>query len=188
MKKISCLLLAIALLAIGTWRIGAPVDERVCADQPAYNGPLTRFVADYFKQNDERAWQEDTNVFDILASPEADGIARQPQRYYCEALALLESPARTQSEKVYTSILMLKLPIDHYLGLMDHSHHLYQAGRIDGTVLGFVLKPRGTALDYWWLPQWRSRFNRDAPLVFSAPQRADILSGQYWFDYPGAGF
>ncbi|WDH22405.1 hypothetical protein [Pseudomonas chlororaphis] len=188
MKKILYPLLAIALISIVAWRVWSPVDDLACAGQTAANGPLSRFVTDYFKQGNERAWQEDTNVFDILAEPTASSITQQPQAYYCEALGLLESPTRTQSEKVYTSILMLKLPINHYLSLMDHSHRFYKEGRIDDTVLGFVLKPRGTALNYWWLPQWRSRFNRDAPSVFPPPDIAEILSGKYWLHYPGAGF
>ncbi|MGE7959032.1 hypothetical protein ACQKQA_21045 [Pseudomonas sp. NPDC089530] len=188
MKKNLYLFLAVALTSIIAWRVWSPVDDQVCAGQPALGGPLTRFVTDYFQQGDGTTWQEDSNVFDILATPTANSIASQPRRYYCEALELLASPTRTQSEKVYTSILMLKLPIDYYLSLMDHSHNLYKKGQIDATVLGFVLKPRGTALNYWWLPQWRSRFNRDAPSVFTAPDIAEILSGKHWFDYPGRGF
>ncbi|AZD24952.1 hypothetical protein C4K24_5694 [Pseudomonas chlororaphis subsp. aurantiaca] len=188
MKKLLYPLLTIALISIVAWRVWSPVDDLACAGQTVANGPLSRFVTDYFKQGDGRAWQEDTNVFDILAEPTASSITQQPQAYYCEALGLLESPTRTQSEKVYTSILMLKLPIDYYLSLMDHSHRFYKEGRIDDTVLGFVLKPRGTALNYWWLPQWRSRFNRDAPSVFPPPDIAEILSGKYWLHYPGTGF
>lgn len=71
---------------------------------------------------------------------------------------------------------------------MDRSHQLYTQGKMDKEVLTLVVFPRGTAINYWWLPAWRQRFSRDAPSVLDANLINDVLSGHYWFDYPGAGF
>ncbi|MBP5106827.1 hypothetical protein [Pseudomonas protegens] len=181
----SCILLALAT-ALFLWRIGTPVDSSQCADTPP--GPLTGFIRQHFSDRQGADWRDDGSALGILGVAEAQAFARQPERYYCEALNLLQDPQRTQTEKVHTTALMLSLPLDYYLDLMDRSHQLYQRGAMDRAVLTLVLIPRGTALNYWWLPQWRSRFQRDAPGILAETDIKEILSGEHWFDYPGRGY
>ncbi|MGC5699591.1 hypothetical protein J4P02_05220 [Pseudomonas sp. NFXW11] len=179
------LLLALAT-ALLLWRIGTPVDSSQCTDVAP--GPLTGFIRQYFNDRQGADWRDDGSALGILEDPEAQVFVRHPEQYYCEALNLLQAPQRTQTEKVHATALMLSLPIDYYLDLMDRSHQLYQRGAMDRPVLSLVLLPRGTALNYWWLPQWRSRFQRDAPGIFTEAHIKDILSGEHWFDYPGRGY
>ncbi|WP_025131193.1 hypothetical protein [Pseudomonas sp. PH1b] len=181
----SGLLLALAIVVL-LWRIGTPVDSRQCTD--AAPGPLTDFIRQHFSDRQGADWRDDGSALGILEVPEAQAFARQPELYYCEALNLLQDPQRTQTEKVHTTALMLSLPLDYYLDFMDRSHQLYQRGLIDRSVMSMVLLPRSTALNYWWLPQWRSRFQRDAPGILSDDHMEEILSGEHWFDYPGRGY
>lgn len=181
----SGLLLALAI-AVLLWRIGTPVDSSQCANTAP--GPLTGFIRQHFSDRQGADWRDDGSALGILGVAEAQAFARQPERYYCEALNLLQDPQRTQTEKVHTTALMLSLPPDYYLDLMDRSHQLYQRGAMDRPVLTLVLIPRGTALNYWWLPQWRSRFQRDAPGILAETDIKEILSGEHWFDYPGRGY
>lgn len=187
MKKIIFLAVALIATSIAIWWIWLPIGDSFCSRQPAATTTLKNFVTGYFKDNNNRDWRESTNVFDIFFSPDAQNISENSPLYYCEALSLLENPMRTQTEKVYTAILMLRLPIEYYLSLMDHTHQLYKEGRIDDTVLTFVLQPRGTAFNYWWLPQWRLRFSRDAHYVYTPENIEYILYGQNWLNYPGGG-
>lgn len=132
----SGLLLALAI-AVLLWRIGTPVDSSQCANTAP--GLLTGFIRQHFSDRQGADWRDDGSALGILGVAEAQPFARQPERYYCEALNL-------------------------------------------------VLIPRGTALNYWWLPQWRSRFQRDAPGILAETDIKEILSGEHWFDYPGRGY
>ena len=181
----SSLLLALAI-AVLLWRIGTPVDSSQCTNTAP--GPLTGFIRQHFSDRQGADWRDDGSALGILGVAEAQPFARQPERYYCEALNLLQDPRRTQTEKVHTTALMLSLPLDYYLDLMDRSHQLYQRGAMDRPVLTLVLIPRGTALNYWWLPQWRSRFQRDAPGILAETDIKEILRGEHWFDYPVRGY
>lgn len=182
-----CIALALAV-SIAIWAIGRPIDSNLCSGADRAPGPLTEVISQYFKDTHGADWQEEISSLIILGVPSAQALARQPQAHYCEALGLLESQQRAPSEKFHTAVLMLSLPIDYYLDFMDRSHELYQRGLIDRSVLSMVLLPRSTALNYWWLPQWRSRFQRDAPGIFSEAHVKEILSGEHWFDYPGRGY
>ena len=126
--------------------------------------------------------------FDIISTPDGQTIINQPETYVCEALQILQNPAFSQTEKIFTAALMFELPISEYMAFMDRSHLLYAEHSIDQEVMKLVLLPRGTAINYWWLPAWRQRFTRDAPGVFDANLINNVLSGHYWFEYPGAGF
>ncbi|PUA44961.1 hypothetical protein C5U62_16440 [Pseudomonas protegens] len=181
----SGLLLALAI-AVLLWRIGTPIDSSQCTNTAP--GPLTGFIRQHFSDRQGADWRDDGSALGILGVAEAQPFARQPERYYCEALNLLQDPQRTQTEKVHTTALMLSLPLDYYLDLMDRSHQLYQRRAMDRPVLTLVLIPRGTALNYWWLPQWRSRFERDAPGILAETDIKEILRGEHWFDYPGRGY
>ncbi len=90
--------------------------------------------------------------FDILSTPEGQKVAGQPMPYACEALQILQNPAFSESEKIFTTALMFQLPISQYMGFMDRSHQLYSEHRIDPEVMKVVVLPRGTAINYWWLP------------------------------------
>ncbi|MDF2395552.1 hypothetical protein GWQ44_08375 [Pseudomonas sp. 3MA1] len=180
-----CIALALSIPLI-IWTLGRPIDSSHCSD--TVPGPLSEFISQYFRETNGAHWQEEINSLIILGIPEAQALARQSPAHYCDALNLLENPQRAPTEKFHTAVLMLSLPIDYYLDLMDRSHQLYQRGLIDRSVLSMVLMPRGTALNYWWLPQWRSRFQRDAPGLFSDDQMREILRGEHWFDYPGRGY
>ncbi|NBF05363.1 hypothetical protein GV819_24025 [Pseudomonas sp. Fl5BN2] len=182
-----CIALALAIPLV-IWTLGRPVDGNRCTDATRASGPLTEVISQYFQETHGAAWQEEISSLIILEVPEAQALARQAQAHYCEALGLLENPQRAPTEKFHTAVLMLSLPIDYYLDFMDRSHTLYQRGLIDRSVLTMVLLPRSTALNYWWLPQWRSRFLRDAPGIFSDAHMEEILSGEHWFDYPGRGY
>lgn len=182
-----CSLLGLAVL-VGIWRIGTPVDEAMCTGEPTTSGPLSTVISQYAEDTGAADWRDNGSAFTVLEQPTAHVLARKPQQHYCEALSLLQDPRRTQTEKVHSVMLMLELPIDYYLGFMDRSHELYQRGLIDTSVLRFVMTPRGTALNYWWLPQWRSRYKRDAHGLYSPAEIEDVLSGAHWFDYPGRGF
>lgn len=182
-----CGLLGLATL-VGIWRMGTPVDEAVCSAESTTSGPLGTVISQYADATGGADWRDNGSPFTVLELPAAHALAREPRQHYCEALSLLQNPQRTPTEKVHTVMVMLSLPIDYYLGFMDRSHELYQRGLIDASVLGFVMTPRGTALNYWWLPQWRSRYQRDAPGLYSQAQIEDVLSGAHWFDYPGRGF
>jgi hypothetical protein len=183
----SCIALALAIPLV-IWIIGRPIDGNRCSDAAHATGPLTEVISQYFQETHGADWQEEIHSLIILEVPAAQTLARQPQAHYCEALGLLENPQRAPTEKFHTAVLMLSLPIGYYLDFMDRIHQLYQRGLIDQSVLSMVLFPRGTALNYWWLPQWRSRFQRDAPGVFSEAAAQYILSGEHWVDYPGKGF
>jgi hypothetical protein len=103
-------------------------------------------------------------------------------------LQILQSPDFSQSEKIYTAALMLHLPIGQYMGFMDRSHQFYTEAKIDREVMILILQPRGTAINYWWLPAWRERFDRDAAPLLDGDLIRQVLSGQYWFDSPDNGF
>lgn len=179
-------LLLMAFVAI--WRIGTPVDGASCPQSPAASGPLSDFIDQYVNDSQGADWRADGGPLGILQDPAAQAFARQPEAHYCEALALLANPQQSETHKVHATALMLSLPIDHYLGWMDATHELHQRGAIDNAVMGLVLFPRGTALDYWWLPQWRSRFQRDVPGLYDPAFVTQVLNGQHWFSYPGQGY
>lgn len=188
MNRLFWILLTIPLLLIVAWRFWSPADLSFCAKDAKATGTLTVFIRDYFERNARTDWREMDDRFDVLSTPEGQKIAGQPQVYVCEALQILRSPSFSQSEKIYTSALMFQLPISQYMGFMDYSHQLYVEERIDREVMTLVVLPRGTAINYWWLPAWRQRFIRDAPNVLDANLISHVLSGHYWFEYPGAGF
>ncbi|MDX9671271.1 MULTISPECIES: hypothetical protein [unclassified Pseudomonas] len=188
MKRLLWILFAIPLLLIVAWRLCLPVDLSSCANNAAAQGPLSVFIRDYFDRNARTDWRDMDDRFDVLSTPEGQKIAGRPQAYVCEALQILQSPAFSQSEKIFTTALMFQLPISQYMGFMDRSHQLYAKDSIDREVMKLVVLPRGTAINYWWLPAWRQRFTRDAPSVLDANLINHVLSGRYWFDYPGAGF
>lgn len=188
MKRSYYALLMTPLLLIVAWRIWLPADLSACPADGETAGPLTLVIRDYFERNSRTDWRDMDDRFDILSTPEGQSIASQPNSHTCEALRVLQSPAFSQSEKIFTMALMFRLPIDQYMALMDRSHQLYRQGKMDKEVLTLVVFPRGTAINYWWLPAWRQRFSRDAPSVLDANLINDVLSGHYWFDYPGAGF
>lgn len=188
MKRLLWILLAIPLLLIMAWRLWSPADLSTCTTGTSTAGPLTAFIRDYFERNDRVDWRELDDRFDVLSTPEGQKIASQPQAHVCEALQLLQSPAFSQSEKIFTTALMFQLPIKQYMGFMDNGHLLYTQGRIDRDVMILILQPRGTAINYWWLPAWRERFHRDAPKLLDTGLITQVLSGRYWFDYPGSGF
>lgn len=188
MKRLFWILPAIPLLLIMGWRFWSPVDLSSCTNDTAAPGPLSVFIRNYFESNLRTDWRDMDDRFDVLSTPEGQSIASQPQPYACEALHILQSPTFSQSEKIYTTVLMFQLPISQYMGFMDSTHQLYAEGKIDQEVMKVVIRPRGTAINYWWLPAWRQRFTRDAPSVLDANLINYVLSGHYWFDYPGAGF
>ncbi|WP_085633551.1 hypothetical protein [Pseudomonas sp. R16(2017)] len=188
MKRLFWILPVLALALIAAWRFWSPADLTACPPGDGAPGPLSAFVHGYFERNGRVDWRELDNRFDVLSTPQGRVIADQPQAYACEAVQILQSPAFSQSEKVYATALMFRLPISQYLGFMDRSHQLYEQASIDREVLTLVVHPRGTAVDYWWLPAWRQRFNRDAPDVLEPGFIRQVLSGRYWFDYPGNGF
>lgn len=188
MNRLFWVLLTIVLLLIAGWRFWSPVDLSSCQRDATASGPLTAFIRDYFEHNARIDWRDMDDRFDILSTAEGQKIAGQSQLYTCEALQILQSPAFSQSEKIFTTALMFHLPISQYMGFMDRSHQLYKEHSIDREVMKLVVLPCGTAINYWWLPAWRQRFTRDAPHVLDANLTRHVLSGHYWFDYPGAGF
>ncbi|MGF6114303.1 hypothetical protein [Pseudomonas frederiksbergensis] len=181
-------LLAIPLLLIVAWRSWSPADLRSCLSDSSEPGYLSAFIRDYFERNNRIDWRDMDNRFDVLSTSQGQKIASNPQTYACEALQILQSPGFSQSEKIYTTALMFHLPIGQYMGFMDRSHQLYTEAKIDREVMILVLQPRGTAINYWWLPTWRERFNRDAAPLLDGSLIRQVLSGRYWFDFPGNGF
>lgn len=188
MKRSYWFLLTIPLLLIVVWRFWSPADFSACPPDGAASGPLTHVIRDYFERNNRTDWKDMDDRFDIISTPDGQTIINQPETYVCEALQILQSPAFSQTEKIFTTALMFELPISEYMAFMDRSHLLYAEHSIDQEVMKLVLLPRGTAINYWWLPAWRQRFTRDAPSVFDANLINNVLSGHYWFEYPGAGF
>ena len=184
MKRLIWILLAL----IVAWRLWSPADLSTCTSGASTAGPLTAFIRDYFERNGRVDWRELDDRFDVLSTPEGQKMAGQPQAYVCEALQLLQSSAFSESEKIFTTALMFRLPISQYMGFMDRSHQLYSEHRIGPEVMKVVVLPRGTAINYWWLPAWRQRFTRDAPNLLDESLNRHVLTGGYWFDYPGAGF
>ncbi|WLH35044.1 hypothetical protein PSH79_24505 [Pseudomonas sp. FP2196] len=188
MKRLSWIILTASILFIVAWRFWSPADLSACTSKNTEPGQLTAVIRDYFEGNSRIDWRDLDDRFDILSTPEGQKIAGQPQAYVCEALQILRSPTFSQSEKIFTTALMFQLPINQYMGFMDRTHQLYAEEKIDREVMTLVVLPRGTAINYWWLPAWRERFSRDAPSVLDANLIKHVLSGHYWFDYPGAGF
>ena len=188
MSRLIWTLLIIALLLIAGWRFWSPADLSACTSKNTEPAQLTAVIRNYFEGNSRIDWRDMDDRFDILSTHEGQKIADQPQAYVCEALQILRSPAFSQSEKIFTTALMFQLPINQYMGFMDRTHQLYVEKKIDREVMTLVVLPRGTAINYWWLPDWRERFSRDAPSVLDANLIKHVLSGHYWFDYPGAGF
>lgn len=188
MKRLFWIILTASLLLIVAWRFLSPANLSACTYNDIAPGPLTAVVSNYFEGNSRIDWRDMDDRFDILSTPEGQKIAGQPEPYTCEALQILQSPAFSQSEKIFTTALMFQLPIGQYMAFMDRTHQLYAEGKIDQEVMKVVIRPRGTAINYWWLPAWRQRFTRDAPSVLEANLINYVLSGHYWFDYPGAGF
>lgn len=188
MKRLFWILLTVPLLLIVAWRFWSPADLSACSHEATAPGPLTLVIRDYFERNNRTEWRDMDDRFDILSTPEGQIIAGNPKPYTCEAVQILQSPAFSQSEKVFTVALMFQLPVSQYMGFMDRSHQLFIEDRIDREVMTLVVLPRGTAINYWWLPAWRQRFTRDAPNILEPSLVSHVLSGRYWFDYPGAGF
>ncbi|ORL52270.1 hypothetical protein B7H20_35090 [Pseudomonas aeruginosa] len=182
-----CILLALTA-CVAIWRIGTPVDGASCPGSPVASGPLSEFIDQYVNDSQGADWRDNGGPLGILQDPAAQAIVQRPEAHYCEALALLADPQRSETQKVHATALMLALPIDHYLGWMDATHGLYQHGAIGQAVMQLVVFPRSTALDYWWLPQWRSRFQRDAPGLYDPAFVTQVLNGQHWFSYPGQGY
>jgi hypothetical protein len=188
MKRRYWLLLVIALLLFVAWRSWSPADLRSCLSDTPEQGHLSVFIRDYFERNNRTDWRDMDDRFDVLSTPQGRKIGSSPQAYACEALQILQSPDFSQSEKIYTAALMLHLPIGQYMGFMDRSHQFYTEAKIDREVMILILQPRGTAINYWWLPAWRERFDRDAAPLLDGNLIRQVLSGQYWFDSPDNGF
>ncbi|RIJ08692.1 hypothetical protein DXT77_20420 [Pseudomonas sp. 91RF] len=182
------IILAASLLLVVAWRFWSPANLSACTSEGTAPGPLTAIVHNYFESNRRIGWRDMDDRFDILSTPEGQKVAGQPMPYACEALQILQNPALSESEKIFTTALMFQLPISQYMGFMDRSHQLYSEHRIDPEVMKVVVLPRGTAINYWWLPAWRQRFTRDAPNLLDESLIRHVLTGGYWFDHPGAGF
>ncbi|EPL8915710.1 hypothetical protein NPI37_005564, partial [Citrobacter freundii] len=101
------------------------------------------------------------------------------------AIRIILSKDYDQSQKVYTIILMQNLPIKEYMCFMDAVNEQFEKGLIDKEVARFAILPDinlySTSIYYWWLPDWRERFKKNANSLFKQKLIDDVLSGRYFF-------
>ncbi|MDR0807358.1 MAG: hypothetical protein LBN41_11605, partial [Enterobacteriaceae bacterium] len=98
------------------------------------------------------------------------------------------SPEYDESQKVYTAMVMQKLPIREYMCFMDVANDLFERNIINETVATFIIKPDyelySTSVNYWWLPDWRKRFKKNASVLLDEGYIEEILKGESFFLNP----
>ncbi|EMM0441184.1 TPA: hypothetical protein R4142_005124 [Citrobacter freundii] len=130
-------------------------------------------------------WKEMENVYDIFFNDQLYMISETPKDYLSSAIRIILSKDYDQSQKVYTIILMQNLPIKEYMCFMDAVNEQFEKGLIDKEVARFAILPDinlySTSIYYWWLPDWRERFKKNANSLFKQKLIDDVLSGRYFF-------
>lgn len=125
------------------------------------------------------------NIYDIFFNKEMDTIGSTPKKYLGSAIKIISSKDYDQSQKIYSVILMQKLPIKEYMCFMDIVNEAYEKGVVNKDVARFAILPDvniyGTSIYYWWLPDWRVRFKKNAETLFSQTLTNDVLKGKYFF-------
>lgn len=129
-------------------------------------------------------WREMENVYTIFFNDELYMISETPEEYLVSAIKIILSKDYDQSQKVYTIILMQNLPIKEYMCFMDAVNEQFEKGLLDKEVARFAILPDinlySTSIYYWWLPDWRERFKKNANNLFKQKLIDDVLSGRYF--------
>lgn len=192
--KIIGVLLAILfflVLAVGIYLFYPQYRETSCTNYIVNKKNIfIQFISSMAEQN-HLPWQEMENRYDIFFDERAVNIAEHPQRYFCEALYVINSKDYDQSQKMFTTITMKKLPIHDYIAFMRIGNNAYEQGIItDKNVLREIISPDGflknTAATYWFLPEWKKQFNRHAPELLSSDHIENILQGNTFWGFAGA--
>ena len=129
-------------------------------------------------------WRGRENRYDIFYEEDARKIADNPSLYLCEATEVIQSTDYDQSQKMYTAIVMQKLPINEYIYFMKIANEAFEKGIIsDKMVMINIISPaldmKGTSASYWWLPAWREQYNKHADELFSSEEIKSTLDGSF---------
>ncbi|MGG8275982.1 hypothetical protein PGR10_05395 [Klebsiella sp. 141198] len=131
------------------------------------------------------SWRYMNNKYGILLNGIALEITKNPKDYIVNAIDVIAGEGYDQTQKMFTVILMQNLPIREYMCFMDVANRSFEKGIIDKEVVRFAILPdvnvHGASLYYWWLPDWRKRFLKNADYLFDKNMINDVLSGDYFF-------
>lgn len=120
----------------------------------------------------------------ILNIEDVKKIYENPKKYFADVIKVIASPDFDQSQKMYSIIMMQKLPIKDYMCVMDTANTAYKYKIItDKQVMVQAINPNinmaSTTIRYWWLPDWQQRFNKYAKELFSQQHIEEVLNGNY---------
>lgn len=164
-----------------------------CVDEP-FNKKFMEFIDSVSEENTRLearkrglevggTWKDMDSPTNIFAYSMAVTVAKNPEPYFCDALRIIEDKKYDQSQKLYTVLLMQRLPIGKYIYFMDKGNEAYEKGNIDKEILGWIISPaqdvKTTTSSYWFLPKWRKQFLRHAHDVYSDESIEEYLRGDF---------
>lgn len=203
MKSIQCFLkiivffiILLCALALLWYFVKLKADNTKCKElliKPKENVGFYVLIQSLSEKNNEgellNSWRNRDNKYDIFSDENAREIADKPSMYLSDALKVVANSEYDQSQKIYTIILMQKLPIKEYLCVMDVvnialENHVITDKDVAIQAINPDLNVKGTSLYYWWLPDWRERFKKNANTLFTEDHVNDVLKGRYMWTYP----
>lgn len=178
-------------VGVGIYLFYPHYPETSCANYQLNQNSIFIQYIDSMAEKNHLPWQEMENRYDIFFDERAVDVAENPQLYFCEALHVIKGKDYDQSQKMFATIVMKRLPIHDYIALMRIGNNAYEQGIItDKSVIREIISPDGplknTAATYWFLPAWRKQFNRHAPELFNPNDIENILQGNTFWGLTGA--
>ncbi|MHA7846354.1 hypothetical protein [Serratia sp. D1N4] len=195
-KTIIFLLLSLCILVLPWYFIKLRADNTLCQEilvKPKGNADFYTLLQNLSENEGEgnalRSWRDMQNRYDIFSDGVVQKIDAAPGQYLSDALKVIANPAYDQSQKMYTVMMMQKLPIKEYLCVMDVvntalENHVITDKDVAMQAINPDLNIKGTSLYYWWLPDWRARFKKNADVMFTQEHVDDVLEGHYMWSYP----
>jgi hypothetical protein len=184
MNKIRTILASVFIITASVYCIFFMASEKNCLcykNNPFKEDSLIKII-NSAAESKVIQWREMENVYTIFFNSELYMISETPKDYLSSAIRIILSKDYDQSQKVYTIILMQNLPIKEYMCFMDTVNEQFEKGLIDKEVAQFAILPDinlySTSVYYWWLPDWRERFKKNANSLFKQKLIDDVLSGR----------